>query len=99
MIINSISKVDIQIRLKSYENILLSGGNTCFNALNEQLHSELKNKLIKNMKININKSDKPKYSCWIGGNIISTLEIFKKMWVTKNDWSENGSKVIHVKTI
>ena len=35
MIINSISKVDIQIRLKSYENILLSGGNTCFNALNE----------------------------------------------------------------
>ena len=99
MIINSISKVDIQIRLKSYEYILLSGGNTCFNALNEQLHSELKNKLIKNIKININKSDKPKYSCWIGGNIISTLEIFKKMWVTKNDWSENGSKVIHVKTI
>ena len=35
MIINSISKVDIQIRLKSYEYILLSGGNTCFNALNE----------------------------------------------------------------
>ena len=86
MIINSINKVDIQIRLKSYENILLSGGNTYFNALNEQLHSELKNKVIKNMKININKSEKPKYSCWIGGNIISTLEIFKKMWVTKNDW-------------
>ena len=99
MIINSINKVDIQIRLKSYENILLSGGNTCFNALNEQLHSELKNRLIKNMKININKSEKPKYSCWIGGNIISTLEIFKKMWVTKNDWNEKGSKVLHVKTI
>ena len=99
MIISSINKVDIQIRLKSYENILLSGGNTCFNALNEQLHSELKNKLIKNMKININKSVKPKYSCWIGGNIISTLEIFKKMWVTRNDWNEKGTKVIHVKTI
>ena len=99
MIINSINKVDIQIRLKSYENILLSGGNTCFNALNEQLHSELKNKVIKNMKININKSEKPKYSCWIGGNIISTLEIFKKMWVTKNDWNEKGTKVLHVKTI
>ena len=100
MIINSINKVDIQIRLKSYENILLSGGNTCFNALNEQLHSELKNRLIKNMKININKSEKPKYSCWIGGNIISTLEIFKKMWVTRDDWSEKGNKsIIHVKTI
>ena len=31
MIISSVNKVDIQLRQKSYENILLSGGNTCFN--------------------------------------------------------------------
>jgi centractin len=99
MIINSINKVDIQLKQKSYENILLSGGNTNFNGLNEQLHFELKNKLNKNMKINLNKLEKPQYCCWIGGNIISTLEVFKKMWVTKNDWNEKGSKVIHVKTI
>ena len=99
MIISSVNKVDIQLKQKSYENILLSGGNTCFNGLYEQLHTELKNKLIKNMKINLNKTDKPEFSCWIGGNIISTLEIFKKMWVTRNEWNEKGSKVIHVKTI
>ena len=99
MIISSINKVDIQLKQKSYENILLSGGNTCFNGLYEQLHTELKNKLIKNMKINLNKTDKPQFCCWIGGNIISTLEIFKKMWVTRNDWIEKGTKVIHVKTI
>ena len=99
IIISSINKVDIQLKQKSYENILLSGGNTNFNGLNDQLHSELKNKLNKNMKINLNKSEKPQYCCWIGGNIISTLEIFKKMWVTKNDWNEKGNKVIHIKTI
>ena len=99
MIISSVNKVDIQLKQKSYENILLSGGNTCFNGLYEQLHTELKNKVIKNMKINLNKTDKPEFSCWIGGNIISTLEIFKKMWVTRNEWNEKGSKVIHVKTI
>ena len=99
MIISSVNKVDIQLKQKSYENILLSGGNTCFNGLYEQLHTELKNKLIKNMKINLNKTDKPQFCCWIGGNIISTLEIFKKMWVTRNDWIEKGTKVIHVKTI
>ena len=99
MIISSINKVDIQIRLKSYENILLSGGNTCFNGLSDQLHAELKNKLPKNMKNNLNKAEKPQYSCWVGGNIISTLEVFKKMWVTKNDWNEKGSNIIHVKTI
>ena len=99
MIISSVNKVDIQLKQKSYENILLSGGNTCFNGLYEQLHTELKNKLIKNMKINLNKTDKPEFCCWIGGNIISTLEIFKKMWVTRNEWNEKGSKVIHIKTI
>ena len=99
IIMSSINKIDIQLRYKSYENILLSGGNTCFNGLYEQLHTELKNKLIKNMKINLNKTDKPEFCCWIGGNIISTLEIFKKMWVTRNEWNEKGSKVIHVKTI
>ena len=38
---------------------------------------------------------KPQYRCWIGGNIISTLEIFKKMWVTKNDWNETGNEIVH----
>ena len=99
MIISSVNKVDIQLREKSYEKIFLSGGNTAFNGLNEQLNSELKNKLTKDTKINIQKSEKPQYSCWIGGNIISTLEIFKKMWVTRNDWNESGNKIIHVKTI
>ena len=99
MIISSINKVDNQIKQKSYENILLSGGNTCFNGLNEQLNSELKSKLNKNMKIVLNKTEKPKFSCWMGGNIISTLEVFKKMWVTKNDWNEKGNTIIHSKTI
>ena len=35
----------------------------------------------------------------VGGNIISTMEIFKKMWVTKSEWNEKGSEIIHIKTI
>ena len=99
MIISSVNKVDIQLKTKLYENILLSGGNTGFNGLHEQMNSELKNKLTKNMKINLQKPEKPQYCCWFGGNIISTLEIFKKMWVTRNDWNEKGSEIVHIKTI
>ena len=99
MIISSVNKVDIQLRTKLYENILLSGGNTGFNGLHEQMNSELKNKLTKNMKINLQKPEKPQYCCWFGGNIIATLEIFKKMWVTRNDWTEKGSNIVHIKTI
>ena len=99
ILISSINKVDNQIKPKSYENILLSGGNTCFSGLSEQLITEIKSKLNKNMKIVLNKAEKPKFSCWMGGNIISTLEVFKKMWVTKNEWNEKGNAIIHSKTI
>ena len=31
--------------------------------------------------------------------LISILEIFKKMWVTRSEWNEKGSGIIHIKTI
>ena len=101
MIITSINNIDIQLRKKSFESILLSGGNTAIKELNEKLTDELKNRLGKNFPINIieNEKIKPQNRCWVGGNIISTLEIFKKMWVTKSDWNENGSEIMHIKTI
>ena len=101
MIISSINKVDVKLKKTAYENIWLSGGNTSFKELNRKLVNELKYKIEKGMGINILENEKinPKYRCWTGGSIISTLEIFKKMWVTKHDWSENGNEIIHVKTI
>jgi centractin len=99
IVMSSINKVDIELRQKSYENILLSGGNTAIKGLLEKLTSDIKDKAYKNLKINLKTTPKPEYCCWMGGNMISTLEIFKRMWVSKSDWSEKGSKIIHIKTI
>lgn len=99
IIIRSINKVDIQLRQKVYENILLSGGNAAIKGLVEKLNGELKNKTYKNLKINLNSPPHPEFCCWTGGNIISTLEIFKKMWATKNEWTEKGPKILHIKSI
>ena len=101
MILSTINKTDIQLKKNSFENIWLSGGNTLFNKLKEKLVEELKINLDKNIGINIyeNEKIKPQYRCWLGGNIISILEVFKKMWVNKSDWNEKGSEIIHIKTI
>lgn len=99
IVMSSINKVDIELRQKSYENILLSGGNTAIKGLLEKLTSDIKDKAYKNLKINLKTTPKPEYCCWMGGNMISTLEIFKRMWVSKSDWTEKGSKIIHIKTI
>ena len=99
IIMSSISKIEIQLRQKVYENILLSGGNTAIRGLKDKLTDEIKNKAYKNLKINLKTTPKPEYCCWLGGNIISTLEIFKRMCVNKNEWNEKGTKVVHIKTI
>ena len=101
MIMSSINKSDIQIWKKSFESIWLSGGNTAFKDLNEKLIDVLKGRLGKNFVINILENEKiaPQNRCWVGGNIITTLEIFQKMWVTKGEWKENGNEIIHIKTI
>lgn len=99
IIMSSINKIDIQLRYKSYENILLSGGNTCIKGLLDKLDDEIKKRTYKNLNINIKTVPNPNFCCWNGGNIISTLEIFKRMWVSKNEWSEKGKKIVHIKTI
>ena len=101
MIISSINRIDIELKKSSYENIWLSGGNTSFKELDGKLVNELKNKLGKDYRINIFENEKinPKYRCWVGGNIISTMEVFKTMWVTRYEWNEKGSRIIHVKTL
>ena len=100
MIVTSINKVDIDLRKNLFNNILISGGNTLFKGIQEKFHTEIKYLSPKNMKVKIHSPGNRLLSCWTGGNVISTLEIFKKMWVTKDDWGEKGNKsIIHVKTI
>ena len=100
MIISSINKVDIDLRKNLYNNVFISGGNTLFKGIQEKFHTEIKNLAPKNMKVKLHTPGTRLLSCWTGGNVISTLEIFKKMWVTREEWVEKGNKsIIHVKTI
>jgi centractin len=99
MIFNSINKVDMELRPKLYENILLSGGNTSIKGTSNKLYSEFKKLINPNMKINIHSPKTPNLLCWMGGNVISGLEIFKKMWISKEEWEEKGVQILHDKTI
>ncbi len=100
MIITSINKVDIDLRKNLYNNVLISGGNTLFKGIQEKFHSEIKNLAPKNMKVKLHTPGNRLLSCWSGGNVISILEIFKKMWVSREEWVEKGNKsIIHIKTI
>ena len=44
-------------------------------------------------------SPERKYSAVIGGCILSSLETFKKMWITKAEYEESGSDIVYKKCI
>ena len=99
MVFSSINKADINIKNKLYNTVILSGGNTLFKGMDQKMKNNLEKLAPKHIEIKIRMNSNPQLSCWNGGNIISCLNTFRKMLVTKNDWSEQGKKILHVKCI
>lgn len=88
---------DVNIRYHFFCNIMLSGGNTLLNGICERLHKELNYLTVnhKNAKIKIVAPPERKYSSWIGGSIIASLNTFEQIKFSKNDYLEYGSLAIH----
>ncbi|XP_041368522.1 beta-centractin [Gigantopelta aegis] len=98
VLIFSINKSDMDLRRILYYNIVLSGGSTLFKGFGDRLLSEVKKQAPKDIKIKIAAPQERLYSTWIGGSILASLDTFKKMWVSKREYNEEGVKAIHRKT-
>ncbi|XP_076466827.1 beta-centractin [Babylonia areolata] len=94
----SIQKSDVDLRKTLFSNIVLSGGSTLFKGFGDRLLSELKKLAPKDIKIRISAPQERLYSTWIGGSILASLDTFRKMWVSKREYHEEGVKAIHRKT-
>ena len=97
VLVNSIAKSDLELRKVFLENIVLSGGSTLFKGFGERLLSEVR-RSCKNSHIKIFSSPKRLYSAWTGGSILANLGSFKRMWVSKREYEEEGHRAIHRKT-
>lgn len=94
----AIQRSDMDLRRILYSNIVLSGGSTLFKGFGDRLLSEVKKITPKDIKIRISAPQERLYSTWIGGSILASLDTFKKMWVSKREYNEDGFKAIHRKT-
>jgi len=97
-LVYSIQKSDMELRKTLYQNIVLSGGSTLFQGFGDRLLWEVKKLAPKDIKIRISAPQERLYSTWIGGSILASLDTFRKMWVSKKEYEDEGAKVIHRKT-
>ncbi|KAJ9107235.1 hypothetical protein QFC20_003770 [Naganishia adeliensis] len=86
-IIDSLNRVDLDLRKGLYSNILLRFG--------DRVLSDVKRLAPqKDVKLKIYAPPERKYSTWIGGSILAGLSTFKKMWVSAEEYQEDPD-IIH----
>ena len=76
MIVESISKSDIDIRRDLFQNIILSGGTTMMKGFQERLQKQLPDISPQNVKVKVIGSNDRRYSPWVGASILSSLGSF-----------------------
>jgi len=94
-----VQKCDVDLRRSLLGNIILSGGTTMFPGLADRLSKEISSLTPSSVKVKVVAPNERKFSVWIGGSVLSTLATFQTMWITRQEFDENGSVIIHRKCI
>jgi len=96
---DSIAKSDVDVRKDLYQNILLSGGTTCFTGIAERLTKEVQKLAPQaiSSKVKVIAGAERKYCVWIGGSILSSISTFDTMWITRDEYQEAGPSIVHRK--
>jgi actin beta/gamma 1 len=96
---DSIQKSDIDIRKDLYANICVSGGTTLYPGIAERLLKELQAICPANIasKVKVLAPPERKFSVWIGGSILTSINTFDSMWITKQEYEESGASIVHRK--
>jgi centractin len=79
IVVDAISRTDLDLRKSLYSNIVLSGGSTLTKGFGDRLLTELQKLAVKDMRIKIFAPPERKYSTWIGGSILAGLSTFRKV--------------------
>ncbi|XP_023766963.1 actin-7 isoform X1 [Lactuca sativa] len=97
MTYNSIMKCDLGTRKDLYGNIVLSGGSTMFPGFADRMIREITALVPSSMKVKVVQPPERKHSVWIGGSILASLSTFQQMWISKAEYEESGSSIVHRK--
>ena len=90
---------DKDSRKELWQNIIITGGSSCFENLPIRLERELAMKLPVGTKLKVIAAQFPerKISAWLGTSIVASLGSHHDMWMSKEEYAEFGPSLIHRK--
>ncbi|KAJ3443864.1 actin-10-related [Anaeramoeba flamelloides] len=97
-ILNCSSKEKEKTQKEMFKNIVISGGSSMFEGLQERLTHELNLFWAENApEIKVIAPPERKFLAWVGGSILSELNKLQNKWFTKAEYNENGSSYVNIK--
>lgn len=94
---DSISACAEETRKELYANIVLSGGSTKFPGFADRLKSEMSALAPPGTTVNVIAPPQREYSAWIGGSKLASSNASEGMWISRQEYDENGPSVVHRK--
>ncbi len=97
MIVESMDKCESEIKDDIKENICLIGGTTLLKNFPEKLKNDISSpELTQLSNFNMQTLPERQFSSWIGGSIMTSLDHFSYLWVTKKEYDENGQILVSI---
>ena len=97
MTFQSIMKCDFHIRRDLYGSIVLAGGSTMFTGISDRMMREIMFIAPSNTRVRIVVPYDRKYSAWIGGSLLTSFPTFEPLWISREEYNEDGASIVHRK--
>ncbi|QDZ24985.1 actin [Chloropicon primus] len=100
LVMESITKVDVDVRKELYNGIILAGGSSMLPNVRERLEREILEQAPGQARVKVIASQnvmERKFGVWIGGSILASLGSFQQCWMSKQEYEEKGASLIHLK--
>ena len=92
-----IIKCDNDIKKDLFKNIILAGGCTMFEGMKDRMKKEIQALAPSPMGPEVEAPADRKYSCWLGGAILSQIDKFEPMWIKRSEYEKAGAEIVHKK--
>ena len=99
LILQATKAVDVDARASMFSNIVCVGGGTLLPGFMDRLSYEL-SVAAPSQRIRIHSPGnytERRHSTWLGGSILASLGTFHQLWISKQEYEEHGSSIVHVR--
>lgn len=94
-VLNSLQKCDPEIKNLMSSNIVLSGGSTHLPGFGDRLKKELVAIIDPPLEVNVTSASQTLFPSWTGASIFSSLPFFRQTRISKQEYDESGTVVVH----